>query len=248
MDDAAGSQRPHVAGLRGLPVHHRGQPVPAALPDADRGRSGDPHTPDDDVYQLRTDRHDRRLERDQRRGRRLGELDGPAGRRAAARRRQVELSITYASDFFVQGRGVILDEVVVSTGDGSTGFEADGNPLDGWTTPAAPDPNQPNPNTWTTSGFVPHVAGTGGGRVAVVRPAAGDHRLGGGPIRSVPVERVGSGSSRRGPSGSHWRTRRDRSTRRSSSAKRATTSSSSTSSPTSGSATFSRSTRGTRPG
>ena len=77
--------------------------------------------------------------------------------------RQVELSISYASDFAVQGRGVILDEVVVSTGEGSTGFEADGNPLDGWTTPAAPDPNQPNPNTWTTSSFVPETPGPGAG-------------------------------------------------------------------------------------
>jgi hypothetical protein len=77
--------------------------------------------------------------------------------------RQVELSISYASDFAVQGRGVILDEVVVSTGEGSTGFETDGNPLDGWTTPAAPDPNQPNPNTWTTSSFVPETPGPGAG-------------------------------------------------------------------------------------
>jgi hypothetical protein len=77
--------------------------------------------------------------------------------------RQVELSISYASDFSVQGRGVVLDEVVVSTGEGSTGFEADGNTLDGWTTPAAPDPNQPNPNTWTTSDFVPEVPGPGAG-------------------------------------------------------------------------------------
>ena len=59
--------------------------------------------------------------------------------------RQVELSISYASDFFVQGRGVILDQVVVSTGEGSTGFEADGNPLDGWTHAggAGPEPAKP---------------------------------------------------------------------------------------------------------
>jgi hypothetical protein len=77
--------------------------------------------------------------------------------------RQVELSITYASDFFVQGRGVIVDEIVVSTGEGSTGFEDDGDTFDGWTTPAAPDPDQPNPNTWIPSGFVPHVPGPGEG-------------------------------------------------------------------------------------
>ena len=77
--------------------------------------------------------------------------------------RQVELSISYASDFFVQGRGVIVDEIVVSTGEGSTGFEDDGDTFDGWTTPAAPDPDQPNPNTWIPSGFVPHVPGPGEG-------------------------------------------------------------------------------------
>ena len=77
--------------------------------------------------------------------------------------RQVELSISYASDFAVQGRGVILDQVIVSTGEGSTGFEADGNPLDGWTTPPGPDPNQPNPNTWIVTDFVPDTPGPGAG-------------------------------------------------------------------------------------
>ena len=64
---------------------------------------------------------------------------------AGASPRQVELSISYASDFFGPGPGVILDQVVVSTGEGSTGFEADGNTLDGWTTPAGagPEPAQP---------------------------------------------------------------------------------------------------------
>ncbi len=75
--------------------------------------------------------------------------------------RQVEVSITYASDGFVQGRGVVIDEVVVSTGQGTTSFEADGSPLDGWTTPAAPAGSEPNPNTWITSSFVAAVPGLG---------------------------------------------------------------------------------------
>ena len=152
-----------VAGLRGVPVHHRGQPVPAALPDPGRGRSGRPgHARRRRASRCEPDRHDRHVERRQRPGDdwetwtvQLADAGGAP--------RQVELSITYASDFFVQGRGVIVDEVVVSTGEGSTGFEADGNTLDGWTTPAAPDPSQPNPNTWIPSGFVPHVPGPGEG-------------------------------------------------------------------------------------
>jgi Peptidase family M1 domain/Peptidase M1 N-terminal domain len=74
---------------------------------------------------------------------------------------QREVSITYASDGFVQGRGVALDSVVVSTGQGSTSFEADGNVLDGWVAPlAGPAGSAANPNTWipaTTVGSVPGI-------------------------------------------------------------------------------------------
>ena len=80
---------------------------------------------------------------------------------AAGAPRQVEVSITYASDGFVQGRGVVIDEVVVSTGQGSTGFEDDGNTLDGWTTPPAPEGSEPNPNTWAVADFVPAIPGVG---------------------------------------------------------------------------------------
>lgn len=77
--------------------------------------------------------------------------------------RLVEVSITYASDSFVQGRGVILDELIVSTGEGTTGFEADGNVLDGWTTPGVPAGSEPNPNTWIVADFVPAIPGIGAG-------------------------------------------------------------------------------------
>jgi hypothetical protein len=77
--------------------------------------------------------------------------------------RQVEVSFAYASDGFIQGRGVIIDEIVVSTGQGSTGFEADGNALDGWTTPPAPEGSEPNQNTWLVSSEVPAVPGVGVG-------------------------------------------------------------------------------------
>jgi hypothetical protein len=71
--------------------------------------------------------------------------------------RQVELSITALSDWgFQQFPGVFIDDIVVSTGEGSTSFEDDGNPMDGWTVPGAPQDPQgiegPNRNDWTRRG------------------------------------------------------------------------------------------------
>jgi hypothetical protein len=60
----------------------------------------------------------------------------------------VELSLTYASDDIVQYSGVLVDDIVVSTGSGSTSFEADGNVLDGWTVPGSPDSSPGNDNDW----------------------------------------------------------------------------------------------------
>jgi Peptidase family M1 domain/Immune inhibitor A peptidase M6/Peptidase M1 N-terminal domain len=60
----------------------------------------------------------------------------------------VEVSITYVTDFSITERGVVVDDVAVSTGEGSTSFEADGNTFDGWTTPGAPEGSAPNPNDW----------------------------------------------------------------------------------------------------
>ena len=60
----------------------------------------------------------------------------------------VEVSITYASDDLVQLPGVFVDDIVVSTGAGSTSFEADGNTMDGWTVPGAPADSEPNANDW----------------------------------------------------------------------------------------------------
>jgi Peptidase family M1 domain/Peptidase M1 N-terminal domain len=73
--------------------------------------------------------------------------------------KQVEISISYASDEFVQGAGVFIDNIAVSTGEGTTSFEADGDVMDGWTTPGAPAGSAPNKNTWTvgtTPGDLPH--------------------------------------------------------------------------------------------
>ena len=60
----------------------------------------------------------------------------------------VEVSISYASDDVVQRKGLFVDDIVSSTGEGDTGFENDGDTLDGWTVPGAPDGSAPNPNDW----------------------------------------------------------------------------------------------------
>jgi hypothetical protein len=70
--------------------------------------------------------------------------------------RDVELAITYASDEVGQENGVFVDDIVVSTGEGSTSFEADGDQLDGWTVPGAPTTSPGNDNDW----FVGTVADT----------------------------------------------------------------------------------------
>ena len=66
--------------------------------------------------------------------------------------KQVEISITSLSDWgFQQFPGVFVDDIAVSTGEGSTSFEDDGDAMDGWTIPGAPDPQgveEPNRNDW----------------------------------------------------------------------------------------------------
>jgi peptidase M1-like protein len=76
--------------------------------------------------------------------------------------KSTEVSITYASDQSVQGRGVAIDNIIVSSGAGTTSFEADGNVLDGWVAPiAGPPGSADNPNTWVVSTFVEGVPGLG---------------------------------------------------------------------------------------
>jgi Zinc carboxypeptidase/Immune inhibitor A-like, MAM domain len=67
---------------------------------------------------------------------------------------QVEVSISYASDWATQGLGVFVDDIEVSTGEGTTSFETG---LDGWTFPGAPPGSSPNPNDFfrTTAGGFP---------------------------------------------------------------------------------------------
>ena len=140
--------------------------------------------------------------------------------------RQVELSITYESDGSVQGRGVVLDSVVVSTGQGTTSFEADGNQLDGWVAPidrpdtVAGDREQSRttriPGSPRTS--CPPVPGLGDSALDVLRPSAGDPRLRGRRTSGRTRSRRRAASSTTRSWASRSRTRRARPTRRSSSA------------------------------
>jgi hypothetical protein len=57
----------------------------------------------------------------------------------------VELALSYVSDGVVQRGGVFVDDIVVSTGAGSTSFETG---LDGWTVPGPPMGSPGNANDW----------------------------------------------------------------------------------------------------
>jgi hypothetical protein len=62
--------------------------------------------------------------------------------------RSAEVSLTSISDKLAQFGGVFVDDISVSTGQGSTSFEADDDPLDGWTVPGAPAGSPANKNDW----------------------------------------------------------------------------------------------------
>jgi hypothetical protein len=62
--------------------------------------------------------------------------------------KSVEVSISYASDDAFQLMGAFVDDIVVSSGPGTTSFENDGDTMDGWTVPGAPAGSEPNPNDW----------------------------------------------------------------------------------------------------
>ena len=65
--------------------------------------------------------------------------------------RSVEVVLAYASDSSFQERGVFLDDVVVSTGQGSTSFEKGRDVLGGWTVLGAPAGEAPNENDWVVT-------------------------------------------------------------------------------------------------
>jgi hypothetical protein len=61
---------------------------------------------------------------------------------------QVELSLSVVTDDLVPFPGVFVDDISVSTGEGSTSFEQDGNVRDGWTVPGAPAGSPGNAVDW----------------------------------------------------------------------------------------------------
>ena len=62
---------------------------------------------------------------------------------------QVEISISYVSDWGTQGVGAFVDDIQVSNGDGTTSFEEDADPMDGWDIPGPQPGSANNPNDWT---------------------------------------------------------------------------------------------------
>ncbi|WP_448811145.1 M14 family zinc carboxypeptidase [Agromyces bauzanensis] len=71
---------------------------------------------------------------------------------------QVEVSIGYISDWATQGLGVFVDDIVVSTGVGSTSFES--GDTGGWEITGPPPGSAPNPNDFiiTTAAGFPEAA------------------------------------------------------------------------------------------
>jgi hypothetical protein len=61
----------------------------------------------------------------------------------------VEIAITYASDDIVQRNGAFVDDIVVSTGEGTTSFEDDGDEMDGWAAAGPPAGSPGNDTEWT---------------------------------------------------------------------------------------------------
>jgi hypothetical protein len=76
--------------------------------------------------------------------------------------KDVEVSISYVTDNAFSFQGVVVDDVVVSTGEGTTSFEDDGNTFDGWTVAGPPEGSPGNANDW--------IAGT----TAELPPSTGD--------------------------------------------------------------------------
>jgi hypothetical protein len=63
--------------------------------------------------------------------------------------KSVDVAITYMSDKVVPFDGVFVDDVTVSSGEGTTSFEDDGNTLDGWAASAPPPGSPANTVRWT---------------------------------------------------------------------------------------------------
>jgi hypothetical protein len=79
--------------------------------------------------------------------------------------RSVEISLSAVNDQSITFAGAFVDDVVVSTGAGSTSFEDDGDVLDGWAPGGPPAGSPANPKNWI-SGTAADVPPTLGDRAA----------------------------------------------------------------------------------
>lgn len=72
----------------------------------------------------------------------------------------VDIAITYLTDYTYELRGLSVDDVSGPGGDGSTSFEADIDPLDGWTVPGAPEGSPGNLTDWEAPSDGPPTTGS----------------------------------------------------------------------------------------
>ena len=78
---------------------------------------------------------------------------------AAYAGQQVDVAITYVSDYVFQLDGVAVDDIEAPGGAGSTSFEDDGDVMDGWAVPGAPPGSPGNANDWTVGSEGPAPLG-----------------------------------------------------------------------------------------
>ena len=172
---------------------------------------------------MRPDRQRRR--RVERRVRQLGRLEQWTVDLSAYAGGSVEVSIAYISDWATQGLGVFVDDIEVSTGEGSTSFEA--GDTGGWEITGPPPGSAPNPNDFiitTAAGFpeaavaaTPHSLLTGFGSRAsrMPRPARSGWAARCSTCSTEPSEVVPRATDGRGavgrsrsPAATQWNTER----------------------------------------
>ena len=73
----------------------------------------------------------------------------------------LEVSLSYVSDDVVALPGVFVDDVSLSSGPGSTSFEADGDTLDGWVVGGPPAGSPGNTSAWAAVGAADVPVGPG---------------------------------------------------------------------------------------
>jgi hypothetical protein len=72
---------------------------------------------------------------------------------------EVAFAITYLTDYTFELAGVSVDDIVAPGGAGSTSFEADADPLDGWTIPGPPAGSPGNVTDWQAPSSGPPSTG-----------------------------------------------------------------------------------------